>query len=1212
MYLKRIEISGFKSFVDDTALEFSKGISAIIGPNGCGKSNVLDAMRWVLGEQNPRLLRAEKMADIIWNGSSTRKATSFAEASLIFSEAENIVSMNFHEVTITRRLYRSGESEYLVNKTPCRLKDIETLFMDTGIGSHAYSIMEQGKIDQLLAMKPEQRRFLFEEAAGITKYQTRKEEAIRKLQRTEENLLRLNDIITETKRHVSSIERQAKQAQRYKEYEEELRKLEVSLSKKEYDRLSITWQEMSKKLTGLKDKLELMTATITKSEAEFESLKTRLTEIDTQLANLQQQKFDTDSQIEKSESQVQIARAQVTNADEILKSLQTEILALEEKSSELKTQKDQLTKQKDELNEKIEKQKLTIAEQQAELANIISTLHTTENSINDALKAIVDGNEKSAQLQGEMGAIGANLEGLLNRRKEVGKNISDKEQSAEELKARVDSAIQKVKELEKSIAQTQTKIKEANKKLEDTAQGKNTQLNELEKIKQDLTTKQTRRASLLALKESYEGYQSGTKAVLQGKKSKIAECSGVVTTVAELIRTDSKYELAVEIALGNALNYLVTKTVGEAKSVLGYLEKLKSGMATILPLENIHEKSQKAIPIGEGVIGRASELVKYDSKYKPVIQVLLGHVLIVKDLDNALKLLSDETSDWLMVTLAGERVNGYGAISGGAVKTPGLLAQDREIEELGKQIGELETELKSTLSKIGTFDSQLTILEQERAQLQQQSHSFEIAKAEAQRDAETYSTQQKHVASEIDMLSTVRENNLTEEEQQKARQRQLQDDIKSLEKELTEAQKKIEKWRKAISDLGQKRETQGHSITQMQVDLATLENQTKNTDEQISQIGLDLETQQAALAQKVEQKKTAETRKKDAEKLILETQEKLKSLLEQKDSVAQKLSSLQEEKVGLDEKVSILDKQLSESRRDHSQVQNEVHELEMQTNQHKWQIDSLHQRILETYHIDVKEPVDVGEVDLTDETAVGARVQELKQKIDRLGPVNVGALQEYEEEQKRYDFLKEQEDDEKTAITSLRNTITHINSTTKQLFIDTFTAAQANFHEVFRRLFRGGNAKLVMLDSENPLESGIDVVVQPPGKNLQSITLLSGGEKAMSAIALLFSIYLLKPAPVCVLDEIDAPLDDVNIGRFTDLVHELVDRSQFVVITHNKRTMEAADNLYGITMEEPGVSKVVAVKLTGEALYDKETLADMEFNKRVLPQSADSTPPATN
>ena len=426
------------------------------------------------------------------------------------------------------------------------------------------------------------------------------------------------------------------------------------------------------------------------------------------------------------------------------------------------------------------------------MAKIISDLHQTENSIESALKSIVDGNDKIAQLRGELGAISANLEGLINRRKEVDKNINEKEQSADELKARLDSVKEKVSEFENSIKETQDKISKTSQKLQQTSLEKTEQLNELEKVKHDLTVKQTRRASLLALKESFEGYQSGTKSLLQGKKSKISDCAGVVTTVAEIIRTDSKYELAIEVALGNALNYLVTDTVDQAITALSYLGKQKSGMATILPLEIIRSnetsQSDDSLRSGQGVIGPATELVKYDKKYKSIIQALLSHVLIVKDLDSALQLQSKNSSSWELVTIAGERVNGFGAISGGAVKTPGLLALDREIEELTGNIKDLEKDLTSVMSKIGSFDSQLATLEQERTELQQHMHQLDIRRAEAQRDTETFSTQQKHIADEIDMLSTVQENNLSEEETQKSRQKQMQDELNGLETQLTQTQ----------------------------------------------------------------------------------------------------------------------------------------------------------------------------------------------------------------------------------------------------------------------------------------------------------------------------------------------------------------------------------------------------------------------------------------
>lgn len=1208
MYLKRIEICGFKSFVDSTILELTPGIASIIGPNGCGKSNVLDAVRWVLGEQNPRVLRADKMADLIWAGSSTRKATSFAEATLIFADCDKVLSMDFHEIAITRRLYRTGESEYLINKAVCRLKDIESLFMDTGLGPHAYSIMEQGKIDQLLQMKPEQRRFIFEEAAGITKYQTRKEEAVRKLGRTEENLLRLNDIITEVKRQVNSVERQARQARRYQEFETELRKLEVSFSKKEFDRLTEGFKEYSQKLKETQVKSTSLTDTINKSETEYETVRTRGAEIEGHLSQNQQEKYNTENQIERIEAQIKISRSMITTSDETIQTLESEITQLEERVKELDNQKSQLTEQQNEFNGKITEQRKVISEHQQSLNSIIQEQRLLETNIQQTLNAMRQKNERSARLQGELGAIGASLVGINNRRNEISHNITDKEQSAADLAARIELARQRMAGFEESIKSDRETITQINHQIDENKTKKNALLKELDQVKYTLSGKQSRRISLLTLKESYEGYQSGTKTLLQSKKAQTPECAGIVTTVAEIIRTRPEYEIAIESALIHSLNYLITEKVDQARSALDYLNRNKKGTATILPLDLLRDGTPKTlaqdISSREGIIGIASDLITYDEAYRSIIENLLGRVLIVKNMEAAIQLVRDGAFNGEIVTLSGERVFGYGAISGGSVKTAGLLAQDREIGELAGQIQKLEEIVQNLQAQITESDKAFTELDNQRNEKQRSLHEFDIQRAQAQRDVESLSGQQKHLTNEIQSLQSIQANSQTEEDKQKTRQLQFQEELKRIEEEVQSGQKQIEEWRNAQGEISQKREFQNQLITQIQVELATLENQAKNFQQQVSRVISELQSQSYQIRQKQEQKQSALNKKKEADELITQSEQSRGELTVKLEELTASLTRLQAEKAQVEEQINQLSRLLAELRRDHSQVQNEVHELEMQVKDFNWKIDSLRQRIQETYHLDIQDPIELEDVDLTDEVAVNNRIAELKHKIERMGPINFGALEEFEEAQKRYEQLIAQEEDAKSAIASLRATINHINSTTKDLFIDTFNAAQKNFHEVFRHLFRGGNAKLTLIDEENPLESGIDVIVQPPGKNLQSINLLSGGEKALSAIALLFSIYLLKPSPVCVLDEIDAPLDDVNIGRFTDMVKEMVNRSQFLVITHNKRTMESANNLYGVTMEEPGVSKVVAVRVTGEALYDGEVLADMNFNQGTVTNEA--------
>ena len=1157
MYLKELEICGFKSFVDKTNIQFTPGISSIIGPNGCGKSNILDAIRWVLGEQNPRLLRASKMSDLIWGGSATRKSTSFAEATLVFSDVRNVISnFNFDELSITRRLYRSGESEYLINKTPCRLKDIENLFMDTGLGPHAYSVMEQGKIDQLLQMKPDERRFIFEEAAGITKYQVRKDEAIRKLVRTEENLLRINDIITEVKRQVNSVERQARAAKRYQEHETELRKLEVTFSKKEYERMIETFQELSGKLQESQTKSQTFLEQITGAEAEYETLRTRGGEIDTLNNKHRQEQSSLDSQIEKINSEIQVARSVITNSDEILSSLSGEIVLLEQQIQGLTGQQDTAKGNAKELETKVSNQKSVISQHQDSLNTILGELRQVEKSIQDGLNLQRQKNEQSAKLQGELGAIGAKLIGLSDKRTEISTNMSEKETNAAQLLSHVDEAKNLLAGYDQSIQDCRQRVNSLQQQMEDIKKQKNQLQQELDRIRQSLNTKQSRKISLLRLKESYEGYQSGTKTILQAHKSSVNSCAGIHSTVASVIKTDAKLEVAIESALGNALNYLIADRTEDAKSALGYLSQSNKGSATIISLDLVKPANlanlDHLLNNRDGVIGRASDLVQCDDQYRPIIQNLLGHIVIASDLDTAISLSRESDVRIEFITLTGERVHGYGAISGGSVKTPGLLAQDREISELDTQIKQLEIEIGEQQNKISTADIQFAELEQSRNIETQKAHEFEIQRATARQSLESLNSQHKRLNEEIQMLQSIRTSSLSEEERLNKRQTELQEGLKQLERDLQSGQQQIDLWRNSLGEITQKRESQNQLITQLQVESATLENEYRNLLVQVQQFENQLNGQRNLLRQKQEQKQQNENRKRDSEALIVQSEEKKIGLDKDRSVALEAIRLLAEEKVQVEEKINLLSRQLAELRRDSAQVQNTVHELEIQVHDFRWKIDNLCQRIQETYHLDIKEPIDIEDVDLSDEQAVNNRINELKLKIQKIGPVNFSALEEFEEAQKRYDLLKSQEDDTKSSIASLRASIQHINSTTKDLFMETFNAAQAKFHEVFRELFRGGTARLIMLDEENPLESGIDVIVQPPGKNLQSINLLSGGEKAMAAIALLFSIYLLKPSPVCILDEIDAPLDDVNIGRFTDMVKGMLDRSQFMMITHSK------------------------------------------------------------
>ncbi|MDI6783597.1 MAG: chromosome segregation protein SMC [bacterium] len=1206
MYLKKIELVGFKSFVEATVLEFGPGISVIIGPNGCGKSNLLDAVRWVLGEQSPRILRCDRMGDIIWNGSSIRAATSMAEVSLTLAEAENVLPLGYHEITVTRRLFRSGESEYLLNKVPCRLKDIEELFMDTGIGSHAYAIMEQGKMDLLLSQKPQERRFVFEEAAGITKYETRKDEATRKLERTEQNLLRLRDIIAEVRKQVNLVERSARATQRFQEYYNELKSVELELNKTEYDRLLGEHRTLTEKNSRFQDEVGKLTAAIDKLEAQQEEAKTKATDFEKKLLATQQARQDIDREINEQSSQIAIAKNQITVADETLTNLTQDIDQTNQRITEINSAVQKTDQDLTAITAQLQKEEQIVTDQTESVSHLTTRIQQVEQQTRDTNQAIESDTKNYTELREQITRIDTTLESTIIQRKQTETNLNEKQQFAVELNQRYTGLNQQVVQIQQDVSMEKEKIKQQETTKRNLLEQQKELTTALDQLKAEWNTGKARRDSLIALKESYEGYYRGPKTILQSKTS----FSGLFGTVAELIRPEVKYETALAAALDTVAQYLVVENAAEAKKAVAFLKQKKAGRATVLILDQLDAEVPVAIPAeiinSAGVIGVAATLVRYDRKYQGLVNHLLGNIIVVDTLDTALQLIPKRTAGLHCVTLDGDVISGTSQISSGETESVQLFARDREITDLANKIAQLQKQIDQTNEKINKVTQRISQTEKQVEQQQLLLFDTEVHYAELQRDIDSLSKQRSRAQEEIDAVSVVLSNQIADEKKLQEQQTEFSTQLTQVEKKIQEQQLTLTELRKQTATAVQEKEEKSNALTAKQIKLADTRNRKQNLTDTTTRLQNELQEKKTALEQKQQQKQATLDRKSTAEISIRTAEEQITLLFVKKDGIGKTLVGLQEEREKLNQQIVQFGAKVHELRRDLNGKQNELRDLEIQLAQHQLQFENILRHIWETYQTDLKtipNPELPEPLAQLDDLGKRARIEELRARMQRLGPVSPGAVEEYEELKQRFEFLTQQEKDLTDAKEQLIATISHINRTTKDRFAETFAKIQENFHEVFRQVFRGGQAQLTLIDAENVTESGIEIMVNPPGKKLQSITLLSGGEKALSAIALLFAIYRLKPSPFCVLDEIDAPLDDVNIGRFTDLIKELTSQSQYIVITHNKRTMEAADVLYGVTMEEPGVSKVIAVKMTGQAWYGGPLTLDLDFNKAVLPKA---------
>lgn len=1179
MYLKSIEVHGFKSFANKINFEFHDGITAIVGPNGSGKSNVGDAVRWVLGEQSAKQLRGSKMEDIIFSGTETRKPMGYAYVTITMDNSDHKLPIEYEEVTVGRRVYRSGESEYLINGSTCRLRDVQELFLDTGIGKEGYSIIGQGQIDKILSGKPEDRRELFDEAAGIVKFKKRKSSAEKNLEEERQNLCRVNDILSEIEKQVGPLEQQSKVAKEYLNLRDELKTLDVNLFLMEHNNMGEYKTQLDEKLQITKDHLASVTTDYENTKEEYEKLEIQMVECDSELEENKNALNECKLSKEKQEGSIKVLNEQILSIKQNDLHYQSRIETINKDINSKKVEQEGYIKDKQEIDSKIN----ALDDNQS---TITIELEKIRENIDGFMKQIEDCNSEIFDFLSENSTIKTNLqryETILeqNNIKKVELNQKLIKNKSEE--ALLDIAIKEEEDNLNQISDEITEINTQNKQVEFQI---GTLHNDIEQLSSQIIEKQqeyhrgkSKLESLKNLTERYEGYGNSIRKVMERKDVD----SGIIGVVADIIKVNPQYETAIEIALGGNIQNIVTETEETAKSLIDYLKKNKFGRATFLPLTNITNKelnNSDRILKEEGVIGYANTLVEADYKFKDLMGYLLGRNIVVDHIDNALRLAKKYNQTLRIVTLDGELLNPGGSLSGGAYKnSSNLLSRRREIEEL-------ENTVESLSKLVIQFTNDKEDKKNERSSIRQ---LVEANKAKLQELYLNQNTIKMNLNQELikkeegkvsfnEFANEIREIDLQSMELN-ANIDKLNEDLKQNELKSKENEGRIEEFNGLLEIEKQEEKKLNEKVSSIRIDFSALEQRNQNTMEHIKRMKRELERLYEEASELNKSKENSEVQVQEKQKDIQNTEKEI-GLLNQK---AMTLEEIVKELNGTKEEITKNYKAFFQKREELSQEMNnldkEAYRLSNQLEKLLEQMDEKMNYMWEEYELTFSSALLLKDDSITNLVQTKKGISELKGKIKNLGDVNVNAIEEYKNLSERYTFLTTQRDDIRKAEESLIGIISELDDEMRKQFEEKFQAIKVQFDLVFKELFGGGKATLELTEDEDVLEAGIIITSQPPGKKLQNMLQLSGGEKALSAISLLFAIQNLKPSPFCLLDEIEAALDDANVKRFAQYLHKLTEHTQFIVITHRRGTMSTADILYGITMQEKGVSTLVSVNL---------------------------------
>lgn len=1186
MQLKKLEFFGFKSFSDRTSFTFDKGVTVIVGPNGCGKSNVVDAIKWILGEQSAKALRGNEMSDVIFNGSNTRPPMGYAEASLTVLNDRNLLPIDYREVCVTRRLYISGESEYLINKQPCRLKDIKELFMDTGVGANCYSLIEQGRVDTLLQANAQERRFVFEEAAGISRYKTKKREALLKLEKVEQNLLRLNDIIEEIRKRLRSVKLQASKAIKYNEYVDRLRNLRISLSLKKYQ--------------DFKSEREFVVEQIKKEEGRGEELLARIEDLQTQRDGRQDHVDQLISDLSKSQFGLTNMEAKITNSHDKIgfnnntieelnshkERYEKHINILNNRINEAENEISNLTHSLEEVKNDILIKVESLTAKESEFKQYSFECDVLQQQIDENKKSVIDILHRESSLQNEIGSLSAEKDTIGSRNSKLSRRQEEITSELERITfQRQDLASQKERVLS-NIESLKTCLSKSNEKIT-TLNGEIQSIDGRINLQLQLKGRKESRLEILEdLEDRYEGVGSGVKTILEEVKRYRGLITGIYGIVADLIRTDAAYIPAIEAVLGDKAQILVTKSLEGSIEAINYLKEHDKGQVKFLPLDNIKLKHSGTghdlnIP---GVIGKAADLIKSREEFGPLVEYVFKNTLIVQDFETALTLSKNGNGFDSFVTLAGEVVEPGGTILAGTGNTQtGLISRKTELESIRLELIDIAREIEVLSNEKEKKENEIEIIARETDEIKRSLDEENVIKVsnENSLQKEEFKVVELHDEkevneSEINEIKEFIENIVIREQRLNVDIKEINDQRKDLEDRVGSAN--TEKTQK------EERKTEiQDQITELKVFKAQKEERKGSISASMEKLKSELQEKTEELTSTNIEIKNCSDKADRAKEEILNLNKMLIEFDKEKADLEKNIVTLKDQQIKFSEQLASCNSQINECNEECREHEQSINEFKLKENEFKIKAADLEERIRDDYNIELtelgpdKEEEEEGSTPL-DWESVSQEIEFLKGKVERMGSVNLEAIQEKEELEERESHLTGQMEDLQNSENTLKDIIQKINITSRDLFEKTFVEIRKNFQELFRKLFGGGRGDLILEEGVDVLDAGIEIIAQPPGKELKSITLFSGGEKVMTTIALLFSVFQSKPSPFCILDEVDAALDENNVIRFTRILKEFTKTSQFLIITHNKQTMSVADVLYGVTMEEAGVSKKVSVK----------------------------------
>lgn len=1186
MKFKRIEIYGFKSFADKYEIPFGSGVTAIVGPNGCGKSNVADSIRWVLGEQSAKLLRGNSMQDVIFNGTEKRKSMSYCEVALVFDNSEKLFpSLDYEEVVLSRKLYRNGDSEYALNRTPCRLKDIVDLLRDGGMGREGYSIIGQGRIDELLSAKPEDRRQIFEEAAGISKFKARKVDSERKLTRTRDNLTRITDILEEKSRQLEPLMKQAETARKWLDMRDSLKHHEINTYIHQYDTASQAKEVINGRLNGITEEIDLKQKSYEAAVASYNESMYDLNSIDKNINALREELLTLTVGMEKQAGDMKVLKERLSalfdrnrrleEANETLDGKYTETLKAIETTKAERAERENLLKDA----------RTEVENYRQKYLEAVEKLTRDENDAQNNKQALMEAMDRLADIKANMSRLIAERDALSASVEDNDKRIANET----ELLNRDQSEFGELSEGLKSVASVKNqlgeKLQNAYKRNNELLVEANEITTKLDKLNEKFYTAESRRKILHEMREAYDGFAFSIRNLMNDAKKNAQLNSKIEGIVAQLISMDAKFETAIETALGQSMQNIVTRDEDAAKFIIDYLKKMKYGRITFLPmtaikpryLDSRFDRALKA----DGVFGVASDLVKYDRKYDGIIRGLLGNTVIVNNLDTAVSLAKSTGYGFKIVTLEGDIINPFGAITGGSKKNDiaNIFSHDRELKELEETVKNLTEEIARLTEKKEKCASELDFVQSSIRDMQQRIHEADLqiaAKTEAKNKLDIDIENRKRVISDLvssgnadklriekinaDINSVGELEELITSKKQNAKQddETRQKKYDELKVNRDELQEKLTAARLAAAELESAVKTLENDIQRMQADIAAVATEIETNNEEINENKSQIATIEKGIQSDEQRDESADAKR------IVEIREKLAHLDSYKESLQEKVASVDKTRLDLMNELQTLRENKSRE---------EMLLLKVDTD-----IEQMEQRVREEYNLEYEDCLQFKEEGYDANKGIQETAR-LKRAMNALGNVNVDAIEMSKTVSEEYNVLNAQKEDLEKAESDLLKIIKDLSDEMLARFSTQFAQIRSNFIKIFKELFNGGNADLELLDSENPLEAGIEIKAQPPEKKLQSISLLSGGEKALTAIAILFAILKLKPMPFCLLDEIEAALDDANANRFAKYLRRFSEDTQFIVITHRKPTMELADSLYGVTMEEKGVSKIVSVKL---------------------------------